>query len=354
MNNSIKPGQVWLDTEGKRIQAHGAQVFYENGTYYWVGENKDHTTGDDKIWTWGIRLYSSKDLYNWKDEGLIVEPDTENENSHLHPFRQMDRPHILYNERTRKYVLWLKYCDGAHYAVLTSDSLKGTYETVCSLYRPFDVDCGDYDLQKDEKTGEAYLYFEVNHTDLWCAKLSEDYTEVTGEYSVIYKGKKPPFTREAPAHFVRNGKHYIITSGMTGYLPNPSEVTVSDNWMNGYEVQGNPHVDDKSNTSFHSQISCVFKVHGKDMYIAIADRWVPDQINVDYDGGYGISGELRKTVMGKVIAMGINPQTEPQKAMREAIKLLERQNTSIADYVWLPIEFEGEMAKLKWQNEWKV
>ena len=23
MNNSIKPGQVWLDTEGKRVQAHG-------------------------------------------------------------------------------------------------------------------------------------------------------------------------------------------------------------------------------------------------------------------------------------------------------------------------------------------
>lgn len=94
MYKTIRPGQIWLDTEGKRIQAHGAQVFYENGTYYWVGENKEKTLGKDKIWTWGIRLYSSKDLYNWTDEGLIVEPDTENENSPLHPFRQIDRPHM--------------------------------------------------------------------------------------------------------------------------------------------------------------------------------------------------------------------------------------------------------------------
>ena len=26
--DSIRPGQVWLDTEGKRIQAHGGSVIY--------------------------------------------------------------------------------------------------------------------------------------------------------------------------------------------------------------------------------------------------------------------------------------------------------------------------------------
>lgn len=40
-----------LDTEGKRIQAHGAGMIYENGTYYWYGENKEFTTGKDEIWT---------------------------------------------------------------------------------------------------------------------------------------------------------------------------------------------------------------------------------------------------------------------------------------------------------------
>lgn len=34
------------------------------------------------------------------------------------PNRRMDRPHIIKNKRTGKYVLWLKYCDKAHFAGL--------------------------------------------------------------------------------------------------------------------------------------------------------------------------------------------------------------------------------------------
>ena len=96
MNNKIYPGKTWLDTDGKRIQAHGGSVYYENGTYYWYGENKEFSTGTRKVWTWGIRCYTSKDLYNWKDEGLIIPPDTENKNSSLHPSKPVDRPHILF------------------------------------------------------------------------------------------------------------------------------------------------------------------------------------------------------------------------------------------------------------------
>ncbi|MCD7867479.1 MAG: hypothetical protein LUG62_04630 [Clostridiales bacterium] len=45
--NSIRPGQLWLDTEGKPIQAHGFSVFYskEGQLYYWYGENKEKTKG---------------------------------------------------------------------------------------------------------------------------------------------------------------------------------------------------------------------------------------------------------------------------------------------------------------------
>ena len=49
MNNSIKVGQVYLDTEGKRIEAHGGYIFYENDTYYWYGENKEKTFGKSKM-----------------------------------------------------------------------------------------------------------------------------------------------------------------------------------------------------------------------------------------------------------------------------------------------------------------
>jgi hypothetical protein len=40
------PGRVWLDTDGKPIQAHGGGIMYDEGTgtYYWYGENKDGPT----------------------------------------------------------------------------------------------------------------------------------------------------------------------------------------------------------------------------------------------------------------------------------------------------------------------
>ena len=32
--NSIRPGEIWLDTSGKPIQAHMPRLFFENGVYY--------------------------------------------------------------------------------------------------------------------------------------------------------------------------------------------------------------------------------------------------------------------------------------------------------------------------------
>ena len=68
--DAIYPGQPWLDTKGERIQAHGGAVYYEDGVYYWYGENKEHTDGKNGIWTWGLKVYSSTDLCNWEDRWL--------------------------------------------------------------------------------------------------------------------------------------------------------------------------------------------------------------------------------------------------------------------------------------------
>lgn len=347
VNNSIKPGRVWCDTEGKRIQAHGACVYFENGVYYWIGENKDYTTKEGKVWTWGVKIYSSVDLYNWKDEGYLIEPDLENKLSVFYPVRRLDRPHVLYNDKTKKYVLWLKYCDEAHYAVLTSDSLKGKYEIVKEVYRPFGVNCGDFDLAKDEKTGQGYLYFEVNHTDVWAVKLSEDYTEVEGEYSVIYKDMNPPYAREAVTHMCRNGKHYIFTSGMTGYVPNPSEVAMSDDWLSGYKVLGNPHINDKSSASFNSQFSCIFKIAGKDKFIAVADRWVPDCVMTAKK--YDVLERSINSRTDKTVTVTL----EEKKQLAE-LPLMGTANTSVATYIWLPVSFNGDTPEIYWHDEWQV
>ena len=68
--NAFYPGAEWKDTDGKPIQAHGGSVIAADGKYYFYGENKEKTDGVNGLWHWGMRIYSSTDLYNWKDEGV--------------------------------------------------------------------------------------------------------------------------------------------------------------------------------------------------------------------------------------------------------------------------------------------
>ena len=56
--NSFRPGEIWRDTEGQVINAHGGGFYVENGVYYWFGEVK----GQDGLARAGISLYSSTDL----------------------------------------------------------------------------------------------------------------------------------------------------------------------------------------------------------------------------------------------------------------------------------------------------
>lgn len=54
----------------------------------------------------------------------------------------------------------------------------------------------------------------------------------------------------------------MLTSGMTGYVPNKSDSAV-DAPDKPFVSIGDPHVDDESRASFNSQISRIFKVPGK-------------------------------------------------------------------------------------------
>ena len=254
---SFHPGQPWLDTNGKRIHAHGGSIFYENGRYYWYGENKEKTTGLDSIWHWGIRCYVSSDLYNWDDLGLIIPPEPDNPASTLYPSKCVDRPHIIYNRKTGKYVCWLKVMS-VGCTVLTADALLGPYTIVHEGLWPLGMEPGDFDLAV-APDGKAYYFFERVHSELICADLTDDYTNVTGYYSTHFPRLGPPYTREAPAHFIRKGKHYLLTSGTTGCFPNPSELAIADTWHGPYRVLGDPHPTDDTRTSFHSQISSGFR-----------------------------------------------------------------------------------------------
>lgn len=347
---AIYPGKVWLDTKGERIQAHGGAIFYENGTYYWYGENKEKTDGKNGIWTWGIRAYSSKDLYNWEDLGLIIPPNTEDSSSSLYPQKRVDRPHILKSPETGKYVCWIKLSgEEACFAILSADRFLGPYRMEKNEYYPLGQKVGDFDLVEDGEQGKAYLYMDSNHAGIVCMELTRDYLSVKGEVSRQYEGLHAPFCREAPAVFERHGKVYLLTSGMTGYIPNPSDSAVSDSYQNPFTSMGNPHVNDASKASFNSQISKVFKVPGKkDLYIALADRWVPEYV-VD---------EKRSDLIMRGIASRYEPEKYQisQEEQRELMDspMLASADTSIADYVWLPLRFEGNKVLIDWREEWKL
>lgn len=337
------PGGVWLDTNGKRIQAHGGSVMCLNHVYYWYGENKEKTDGRNGIWHWGVRCYKSTDLYNWEDCGIIIPPDTENPESPLHPQNCMDRPHIIYNQKRKKFICWLKIMekDGSQSeTILEADDILGPYQIIRTGLRPLGMSAGDFDLAVAED-GKAYYYFERVHSEMICADLTEDYTNVTGYYSTHFPRRYPPFVREAPAHFMRNGKHYLITSGTTGYYPNPSEVAVADTWHGPYRELGLLHRQDESKTSFHSQISSVFKVEGKkDLYIACADRWLPEHMDRKYEN-YSRIFEL--------LFSGRRDEIRPDMMGEPVI-----ENTAIADYVWLPILFDGDRPYIKWMDTWSL
>lgn len=369
MNNSIKPGRVLLDTSGHRVQAHGGSIFYDKNskTYYFYGENKEYTNGENGIWTYGVRAYKSLDLYNWEDCGLIIEPDLNNEESSLNPYAAMlDRPHIIYNEKTKKYVCFCKIMrkdNSQTLFILTSDSFLGPYSIVIDRGQPIGMHAGDFDLFVSSN-GKAYHLFEKVHTETIIADLNDDYLGYTGFYSSHFPHIHPPYVREATAHFMHNGRHYIITSGTTSYYPNPSEVAVSDDIHGPYTVLGNPCPNDESMTTYHSQISSVFKVPGKkNLYIALGDRWLPEFMDLPYkfsEERYNIyfSENIpneKKNILVKELEKKYMLSDEMIQKMHKG------KNTSIADYVWLPLriiepnrEYPNGMVFIDWHDEWKI
>ncbi len=297
---SIRPGKVWLDTEGKPIQAHGFSVFYDENRkrYCWYGENKEHTVKGGKVWTWGVRMYTSPDLYNWTDQGLIIPPTPDDLHSPLHPTYCMDRPHIIYCPKTKKYVAWLKIMAGEisqFMCVLQADVLEGPYRIVHEMYKPLQMDSGDFCLHEDRETGKAYIFFERPHFQLICATLTEDYTGVTGEYRDL----------------------------------------------------GDPCIKDKSGTTFNSQITSVLKIPGKDLYIACADRWMPQKW-VPMMSKQIISGMKRHFA-------DYQPDTSPREIQPlPGVESVHNENTSKSRYVWLPIEWEGDMPRIRWRKDWRL
>ena len=234
--------------------------------------------------------------------------------------------------------------DIQYMVVAQADSIKGPFDIVNRKIHPGGMNSGDFDLVKLDN-GQAYIVFDRVHYDMVVMGLTEDYLDTTVEHSEHYYRRCPPYVREAPAVFFHKGKGYVFTSGTTDYFPNQSEVAVFDDIHGNWRVLGDPHAGDKKHTSFDSQICSVFKhPHYDDLYIAMADRWLVD-LPVD------------RPDMNDVFAAMFDSECDNEikkKYKNFPLNSLTKQNTSLADYVWLPIVFENDIPKLYWYNEWKI
>ncbi len=348
-HTSFKPGAIWEDTAGEHINAHGGGIMHHNDTYYWYGEHKSEHTSEALV---GVNVYSSKDLYNWKKEAVALSVDPVESGSKIESGCIIERPKVIYNKKHDNFVMWFHLelkgqgYKAANYGVAVSDTPVGPFKFLyagrsCPDVWPNNMtpeqiarakaqgvvikdrskteqciidgvwlnrDLAEGQMSRDmtlyvDDDDKAYHIFsaEENHT-LHIAELTEDYLYHTDNYSRVL----PSGHNEAPSIFKKDGIYWMITSGCTGWAPNPARLSKSTSVFGPWEPLPNPCVGDKVATTFDSQSTHIQPVIGKDgEWIFMADRWRPE-------------------------------------------------NPIDARYVWLPIQFKDGVPYLEWQDEWSI
>ncbi len=272
----FRPGSTWNDTAGQPIQAHGGGFLYHNERYYWFGQVMDKPTLStnflNRVDVTGIGCYSSADLYHWKNEGLVL-PATDDPDHDLHTTKVVERPKVIFNERTKRYVMWM-HIDHADYSygrvgVAVSDTVTGPFRYLGS-FNPCGKDSRDLSVYQDDD-GKAYLIFasEWNQT-LVIAQLTDDYQDVSSTFTRNLVNEK----REAPVIFKHDGAYILITSGCTGWEPNAARFAVAHAVLGPWETMDNPCTGPDAPTTFMSQGTFVLSAPGKsNAFIFAADRW---------------------------------------------------------------------------------
>lgn len=97
------PGAIWKDTDGVHINAHGGGILLHNGIYYWYGTHMHENTAAALK---GVGVYSSANLYDWKNEGIALEVFPEGSGRKIESGCLIERPKVLFNEKTGKFVMW--------------------------------------------------------------------------------------------------------------------------------------------------------------------------------------------------------------------------------------------------------
>ena len=307
-SDAFHPGEVWRDTGGNPINAHGGGILFREGIYYWYGEAKHgHTILPDSNASWSgtrvemgeVSCYSSTDLLNWTNEGTVLASSDDRQNDLYHD-RVLERPKVIYNQRTGKFVMWM-HIDSPNYAaarcgVAVSDRPTGPFKYLGSFRPDADVwpeNVTDADRQagpgnalaRDFETGQmardmtifmdddghAYLFYaSEDNATMHVSLLTDDYLHTMGRFARIFIGR----SMEAPTVFKLNGKYYFVGSGCTGWAPNAARSAMANHPFGPWTELGNPCLGLDAEKTFHTQGTFVLPVQGRPgNFIFMADRW---------------------------------------------------------------------------------
>ena len=269
-----------FDDMGDAVDAHDGEIAYFEGTYYLYGTSYDcgFAWQNEEAPFCGFKVYSSRDMVTWSDEGYLFDATT--------PVWQTRcdgntygcfRPHVIFNQKTGQYVLWINVYDNVvGFRVFTSSSPTGPFTEVDEPTLAINRDApkaglnnGDHDTFIDED-GTGYIAY----TD-WRAKgaivieqLTEDYLSGTNRYV----NSVTPERTEAPGLFKRRGIYYVTYSDPncgycsgtgTSYRTAPSPLGP---WSEGKAIS------DKSCGGQPSFVS-TFHLAEDSMYIYGSDLW---------------------------------------------------------------------------------
>lgn len=301
-----KNATIWKDTNGNDIQCHAGSIHCFEGKYFWYGESKagcgDARRGQNKPRQAGINCYSSADLRQWTFEGRMLAPSDDPKND-LYFNNVLDRPHVLYNKNTRKYVMWMKVVHGIfkyqqRSAVATADSPTGPFRYHGS-FLPCALASGDANFFVEDRNTQhaidgrvmpedadfmqfapkAYWIFSHPHRSIVVADLTDDYLQCTGMYSHHLPRHGAPYGREAPLVFYRDWKYHILTSGTSGYESNGLEYATAEILHGPWQEHGNPCLGEGAANTFGLQFASVLELHDKpNHFLGLADKWVREDI----------------------------------------------------------------------------
>ena len=275
-NGPLATGIAFKDTDGNSVNTHGGGIiqvcdtFYMHGLYFPPGKTPNDFNG--------VSMYSSKDLANWKNEGIVFPQQPSGE---LGPNRNCDRPHIIKCPKTGEFILTARASDLTFQAdkevvYATSLTVNGQYSYKGILKNASGQRASHSAMSAYADDTGAYFITESG----WVYPLADDcHSWVSGKQYSAVNGTSGG--GEAPTVFRVGSTYYWIASYKTGWRCNNNFYSTAPAMTGPWTYQGflAPVTDTSNDISLQrtwlSQTTWVQPVVGSKgtVYVYWGDHW---------------------------------------------------------------------------------